>query len=89
LSLNVSELTLYGRGALPLPIMCVQVECLCPADAHVTIAFAVQEAVVVEHTVPLVAFCQKLIQYDWPILLEVLRTFVVLILYSYQFLYNA
>jgi hypothetical protein len=29
-----------------------------------------------------------LIQYDWPILLEVLQTFVVLILCSYQFLYN-
>ena len=68
--------------------MYVRVEYCCLADARVKIAFAVRQAMVVEHNVLWLASCQRLIRVDWLILLEVLQTFVVLILYSYQFLSN-
>jgi hypothetical protein len=67
--------------------MCVQVERLCQAVVREMIAFAIQRAMVAEHNVLLVVSCQKLIRADWPILLDPLWIFLVLILYSYQFLH--
>jgi hypothetical protein len=87
-SLNVFVLTLCERGALSSSVMCAQVECFCQAGVRAKIAFAIQRAVVVERNVPLVVSYQKLIRADWPILLDPLWIFLVLILYSYQFLYN-
>jgi hypothetical protein len=69
--------------------MCAQVERFCQAGVRAKIAFAIQQAVLVEHNVPLVVFYQILIRVDWPILLDPLWIFLVLILYSYQFLNNA
>jgi hypothetical protein len=69
--------------------MCAQVEYFCQAVVRAKIVFAIQRAVVVEHNVLLVVSCQILIRADWPILLDPPWIFLVLILYSYQFLNNA
>ena len=79
---NCSRLTESGRGLLPLPIMCVQVECLCPVAVHAMIAVATLQAMVEEHSVLLAASCQRLTHVDWLILLDQLWIFLVSILCS-------
>jgi len=69
--------------------MCAQVERFCQAGVREKIVFAIRRAVVVERNVPLVVSYQILIRADWLILLDPPWIFLVLILYSYQFLNNA